>query len=134
MTESKKQCKICKGESLKLQLGEDAQGQFECKHCGYIGPLSVQPEDKKMKFNIGAVITEPGSTIKNKTGGWRVQKPVVDLNKCIKCGICWMYCPDSCIKIDKKKGAIIDYDYCKGDGVCANVCPVKCIKMVKEEK
>lgn len=87
-----------------------------------------------MKLTKGAVITEPGSTIKNKTGGWRTLKPVVDNSKCIKCGICWKYCPDSCINIDKKTGAIIDYDFCKGCGICANQCPVNAIKMVKEKK
>ena len=85
------------------------------------------------RFNLGAVVTEPGSSIVNKTGGWRSHKPVVDLSKCIKCGICWMFCPDNCINIDKT-GAIIDYDFCKGCGICAKECPVKCIKMVKEEK
>jgi pyruvate ferredoxin oxidoreductase delta subunit len=132
----KEACPVCKEENLKLFIGGQT-GQYECKSCGYIGPLIISKEVKpgeKMKFNVGAVITEPGSTIKNKTAGWRAMKPVVDEKKCIKCGICWMFCPDSCIKIDKKKGAVIDYNFCKGDGICANVCPVKAIRMVKEEK
>ena len=88
----------------------------------------------KEQHNPGAVITEPGSSVKNKTSGWRSMKPVVNSEKCIKCGICWSFCPDSSIKIDKKKGSIIDYDYCKGCGICAQQCPVKCIHMEKEEK
>ena len=35
-----------------------------------------------MKFNMGAVVTEPGSTIKNKTGNWRTEFPKVDEKKC----------------------------------------------------
>lgn len=89
---------------------------------------------KEMKFNIGAVITEPGSSIKNKTGSWRSQKPVIDKKKCIKCGRCWQFCPDNAIFMDKEGKANINYDYCKGCLICAAECPAKCIKVVKEEK
>lgn len=79
---------------------------------------------------IGAVITEPGSSIKNKTGGWRTMRPVKDKSKCTRCGICWQFCPEAAIneKID------IDLKYCKGCGICAKECVFKAIKMVKEEK
>jgi len=88
-----------------------------------------------LKFNIGAVITEPGSSIKNKTEGWRSQKPEIDREKCIKCGRCWQFCPDLAIIMDKRDGkAKVDYEYCKGCGICETECPVKCIKMEKEEK
>lgn len=88
----------------------------------------------KSKLTVGAVITEPGSTIKNKTGGWRSFKPLWHKDKCIQCMLCWMYCPD--IAIPQKNGKRIEtnLDYCKGCGICAKVCPVKCIEMVKEEK
>ena len=88
---------------------------------------------EKIKINPGAVITELGSSIKNKTGAWRSLRPVVDQKKCTKCGTCWMFCPDNAIKITKK-GIEIDYDYCKGCGICATQCPVKAIVMKKEEK
>jgi len=89
---------------------------------------------EKIKLNPGAVITEPGSTIKNKTGDWRSLRPVVDSKKCIRCGNCWMFCPDSAITISKQKGAVVNYDFCKGCGICATVCPVKAIIMRPEEK
>ena len=89
---------------------------------------------EKLKFNIGAVITEPGSTIKNKTGDWRSLRPKVDEKKCTRCGTCWQFCPDIAIKITKEKGAVINYDYCKGCGICALECPFKAITMEKEEK
>ena len=84
----------------------------------------------KLKFNVGTVITDIGSTEKTKTGGWRTLKPARDKSKCTKCGLCWMYCPDNAIN----ENFDVDYDFCKGCGICANICPVKCIKMVKEEK
>ncbi len=88
----------------------------------------------KPKISVGAVIDEPGSTIKNKTGGWRSFRPIIDHKKCIKCGTCWQFCPDNAIRKNKKGEFEVNYDYCKGCGICANECPVKAIKMIKEEK
>ncbi len=79
------------------------------------------------------IITEPGSSKKNKTGKWRTMKPVVNAEKCVGCGICAGFCPDSAIEIKNKK-ITIDYDYCKGCGICAVECPARTIFMKEEEK
>jgi len=75
-----------------------------------------------------------------KTGGWRVNKPVVDEQKCIACGTCERACPDAAVAVVLKAGgktgkgaAVVDYDYCKGCGICANECPVKAITMIEEK-
>lgn len=89
------------------------------------------------KVPIGAIITEPGSSKNNKTGGWRSLRPVIDMNKCTQCLMCWISCPDNSIIADPETGKItggIDTDFCKGCGVCASVCPVKAIEMVPEKK
>lgn len=78
--------------------------------------------------SVGAVVKEPGSTRKNKTGSWRTFKPILDKEKCIDCGNCVLFCPEGCIN----KEYDIDYDYCKGCGICAEECPVKAIKMERE--
>ncbi len=99
----------------------------------------------------GAVITEPGNSEENKTGSWRVFKPVINYEKCIRCMICWQFCPEpSILKIEEKQKKnetpapkealkklpvpVIDYDYCKGCGICFNECPVKAIDFVMEER
>jgi pyruvate ferredoxin oxidoreductase delta subunit len=64
------------------------------------------------------------------TGSWRAQRPVVDVQKCSKCQLCWVYCPEAVI--DRIK-ITIDYRYCKGCGVCAAECPTGAISMEKEE-
>ncbi len=69
-----------------------------------------------------------------KTGSWRLERPVVNFSECIKCGICEMYCPGDVISIrrEQEECVVIDLEYCKGCGICANECPKKCIQMVPE--
>jgi pyruvate ferredoxin oxidoreductase delta subunit len=78
------------------------------------------------------LILEPGNSMKYKTGAWRSQRPVRDKEKCINCLLCWIYCPDTAIKVEDGKIKEIDYDYCKGCGICAHECPVNCIEMKPE--
>ena len=67
------------------------------------------------------------------TGGWRTGlRPDVDLSKCINCLLCWLYCPDSAVKLDGTAFDGFDYDLCKGCEICAGVCPVEAIEMVPE--
>ena len=80
----------------------------------------------------GAVVDKPGSARKTKTGDWRSQKPVYKKEKCTKCGMCYLYCPDAAIKRDAEGYIEIDYYFCKGCGICSNECPADAIDMVKE--
>jgi len=82
---------------------------------------------------MGAVVTEPGSSVKYKTGDWRAFKPLVDKTKCVNCLLCWIYCPDSAI-IRREKWVEVNYEHCKGCGICAHECPTKAIEMVEEQK
>lgn len=70
---------------------------------------------------------------KYPTGDWRTFKPVRDLEKCTRCLLCHIYCPDGAIKWDPEtKDIEFNYDFCKGCGICANECPVNAIEMVLE--
>ncbi|MGI5892351.1 MAG: 4Fe-4S binding protein [Bacillota bacterium] len=64
------------------------------------------------------------------TGSWRFYRPVIDREKCAKCLLCWVYCPDAVIDRDSLE---IKYQYCKGCGICAEECPAKAISMVRED-
>lgn len=70
------------------------------------------------------------------TGSWRLERPAVDFEHCVKCGTCAMYCPANVIAIHKDKAECIEimWDYCKGCGICANECPKQCIQMVDEQE
>ena len=82
------------------------------------------------KMPVGGAMLQPGSAIEYKTGDWRVAtKPVIDLEKCIMCLFCWIFCPDVAITRTEKT-VEVDYLHCKGCGICATECPTKAIDMV----
>lgn len=83
-----------------------------------------------MKLNIGG-ITGAGLSKKNKTGSWRYFMPAIDRDACNGCGICELFCPDSCIQIDGKL-CVVNSLYCKGCGICARECPRNAIAMQAE--
>lgn len=87
------------------------------------------------ELNIGGIIPEGGTSARYKTGGWRVERPVLNKEKCVNCLLCWISCPEGAIKVQDGKIAEIDLDYCKGCGICAVECPprVKAIEMVPEK-
>ena len=84
-------------------------------------------------FNIGCIVSEPGNAAGYKTGDWRSQRPVYDFNRCLKCGMCQLYCPEGCVKQNKEGYFEADLYYCKGCGICARECPTYVINMKEEE-
>jgi pyruvate ferredoxin oxidoreductase delta subunit len=84
-------------------------------------------------LEIGAAVSEPGCSREYKTGSWRSLRPVVDSGQCIRCGVCWLFCPDMAIKRSEDDYFQADLEYCKGCGICARECPVGCISVEIEE-
>ncbi len=67
------------------------------------------------------------------TGGWRTGlRPEVDLDLCVNCLLCWLYCPDSAIVLKGTRFVGFDHDHCKGCEICAEMCPTGAIEMVEE--
>jgi 2-oxoacid:acceptor oxidoreductase delta subunit (pyruvate/2-ketoisovalerate family) len=82
---------------------------------------------------------EPGGVVlrdeavQPTTGEWRTGlKPAVDLGLCVDCLLCWLYCPDSAVRLDGGAFSGFDLDYCKGCELCAVVCPTGAIEMVPD--
>ncbi len=93
-------------------------------------PYSIDALYSYKDLEIGAEITEPGSSEKFETGNWRTSgKPVTDFEKCIQCGFCWLLCPD--IAYSKNDEGYYDWDgrYCKGCAICVVECPKNAIEM-----
>ncbi len=79
-----------------------------------------------------ARIAAAGNTTLRKTGDWRVFRPVLNLEKCNGCTLCFVYCPESAISLTAKDRPIIDYDHCKGCGLCIAECPTQALTAERE--
>ncbi len=79
----------------------------------------------------GVVVRD--EAVQPKTGDWRTGlRPAADLDLCIDCLLCWLYCPDSAVRLDGAAFAGFDLDFCKGCELCAAVCPTSAIEMVPD--
>lgn len=83
---------------------------------------------------VGATIPVGGNADDYETGGWRSERPVLILEKCTHCMLCWIFCPDSSVIIKDEKMTGFDMVHCKGCGICAKECPTDAIVMESEEK
>ncbi|MGC9435006.1 MAG: 4Fe-4S binding protein [Methanomicrobiales archaeon] len=86
-----------------------------------------------MALNLGCS-ARPGKARENKTGSWRVFRPMVDEDACSRCGTCILVCPEGAVTADDDDLPVVDYEYCKGCGLCAEECPKDAITMEQEEK
>ena len=67
------------------------------------------------------------------TGSWRLERPEVAAELCVRCGTCARYCPTACITVHKEGDPLdFDWNYCKGCGICANECPKQALTMMPE--
>jgi pyruvate ferredoxin oxidoreductase delta subunit len=63
----------------------------------------------------------------------RTMRPVIDFDKCVKCTLCWIQCPDSVFEVTPEGLYDANMEACCGCGVCEAVCPARdCITMVNE--
>lgn len=85
-------------------------------------------------IEIGGIVTEPGNARQYRTGDWRSQRPTYNFKRCIKCALCYIYCPEACIRENEEGYFEADLYHCKGCGICARECPTRVISMVEEEE
>jgi 2-oxoacid:acceptor oxidoreductase delta subunit (pyruvate/2-ketoisovalerate family) len=70
------------------------------------------------------------SSIGFLTGDWKTYMPVRDPEKCTRCLLCSLFCPDGAIIwLPEKEDIEFDFNFCKGCGICANQCPTNAITM-----
>lgn len=93
--------------------------------------MSDSPHMRCVKESKTALVYWPGLSLSNLTGSWRDVKPVLKKEKCNRCGLCWIYCPD--MAVSREDDYEINYQYCKGCGICAEECPKGAIAMVRED-
>jgi 2-oxoacid:acceptor oxidoreductase delta subunit (pyruvate/2-ketoisovalerate family) len=83
---------------------------------------------------IGGLILDDGNAVEYDTGNWRAFRPVIAMEQCTHCLMCWLYCPDSSMVVEDGKLMGVDLEHCKGCGVCVEVCPPKCIALHPESE
>ena len=85
------------------------------------------------ELNPGGAV-RPDEAEHARTGSWRTGlKPEVDFSGCVNCLLCWLYCPDSAIRLDGTTFVGFDYEVCKGCELCQAVCPAGAIRMVRDD-
>lgn len=70
----------------------------------------------------GPTIRHRGSAALRATGNWRTERPVIELAKCKRCFLCYLYCPEAAMRLDADNFPHVDYDHCKGCMICYEEC------------
>ena len=92
----------------------------------------MKKQEKKWKEIAPAGVCSK-SSISFLTGDWKTYTPFRDPEKCTRCLLCVLFCPDGSIYWYPEKGDIeFDYNFCKGCGICATECPTNAITMKLE--
>ena len=100
------------------------------------GPAQQQPAIQHVAYDSPTVgspsVIAQGNAESRDTGAWRVERPEIDYDRCTRCSLCFVRCPDGAISLDEHGYPIIDYDHCKGCMICRQICPVHGIHAEKE--
>ncbi|WP_152053788.1 2-oxoacid:acceptor oxidoreductase family protein [Tautonia marina] len=82
----------------------------------------------------GPNVISPGNAILRNTGAWRLERPVIDRDRCTRCGLCLIRCPDGAISWDEEGLPVIDEQHCKGCLICRQICPIHGIGLEEEAR
>lgn len=133
-------------EPLKERFGAKANNNYEACRLALEKTAISQTSHVKIKAGAstqveklltwkeilpGAVIIDAGNAKQYRTGDWRSASPVYDYDKCNKCGLCFIYCPEGCIRPLDNGYFEANLYYCKGCGICDRECPKKAITMIE---
>jgi len=80
--------------------------------------------------SIYAIANSP----ERKTGSWRQFRPVLQRQRCSRCWICFVRCPEAAITLDPEDYPVVDYEVCKGCLLCAHECPTQAFSIARENR
>ncbi|MBM3174820.1 MAG: pyruvate oxidoreductase subunit gamma [Chloroflexi bacterium] len=134
-------------EPVKERFGARARSNLEACRRAYEEVIIAEPVASDVKRSRtaqvevlpgwkellpGCPVVEPGNASQYRTGDWRSQHPVYDYQKCNKCGLCYIFCPEGCVELRDDGYFTANLYYCKGCGICSAECPKDAITMVEE--
>lgn len=73
-----------------------------------------------------------GNSPQRHTGSWRQFRPVLHPERCTRCWLCFVWCPEAAISLDADNYPVVDYDVCKGCLLCAHECPTDAFSIEQE--
>jgi pyruvate ferredoxin oxidoreductase delta subunit len=85
------------------------------------------------KRMVECSLLEKGKAKPFKPGDKPEAIPEFDRDRCIRCGLCYLYCPDGAILRTDDGFFDVYQEKCKGCGICHRECWFGAINMVKEE-
>ena len=81
-----------------------------------------------------ARISAAGNSVLRETGGWRTFRPVLRADECNGCWLCFAYCPEGVISMNRDDKPVVDYAHCKGCQICVHECPTQALTAEREEE
>ena len=82
---------------------------------------------------VGCVLLEEGKAKPFKPDQKPTLIPIWDKEMCVRCGLCYIFCPDAAINREEDGYYGANLDYCKGCGICHQECWFGAIGMTEEE-
>jgi len=80
---------------------------------------------------VGCVLLKEDKAQPFNKGDQRTRTPLRDKEKCTRCGLCYLYCPDAAVRLTGDGFFEVDKDYCKGCGICSRECWFGAISMAE---
>lgn len=108
----------------------EAQEEPESSSTGHPHWIELPFEDAAIS---APAIRGTATSLHMDTGSWRTLRPVIDQERCSRCGLCHTYCPEGAISNDQNGYPCIDYTHCKGCLICLVQCPLHAIESVPEQ-
>ena len=93
----------------------------------------MEATSKFSKKMVECSLIDKGTVKPFKTGSRKNGLPVWDKDRCIKCGVCYVYCPDGAVQRLDDGFFDVDDKKCKGCGICHRECWFGVICMVEED-
>lgn len=90
------------------------------------------PDFKQIKISSEEIYHLPMPGLMKYLVGWMAEKPVIDQNKCINCGVCVELCPAKALSKSKRKPIFI-YSKCIRCFCCQEMCPKHAISIKRNK-